>query len=410
MAQDATAFIAALKEVWISETIEDQLYQGNPLLDALERVKPEAENGRVASITVHTGRNGGYSAVPRGGSTELNKAGKQKTAKAEYLYTHHWFQVELETAVIDETSGKPLAVADAVETEMGGAVDDIKRQLTRQATMDGSALMAQCAVNGAGTVIKLLTGQGTFGFDAIQRGWIYPDLFVDIGTKANEVAKAENREITAVSDSETEPSITISGANIETAETHYVSIANNRAAEVSNEMDGLLKLISETTKVGGLDPATIRTWKSSVDATEQDLSLDALYSRQDAVFQSIGEEPDWALTSSKQHRALYNLLYPSVRFNGDGGLQAGASEGLKIGKTLVERQLDIPNAHFWFLTKKDLIAIRKDGPKWASEEYGGMSQPVQYVPGTTRVAGALNYRMQFGLKQRNTHAGLTKLK
>jgi hypothetical protein len=175
-------------------------------------------------------------------------------------------------------------------------------------------------------------------------------------------------------------------------------------------MSGLLQLVAETGVVGNINPESVPLWASPVDSTEQELSLEALYERQDAVFQETGEEPDWALTSSKQYRLLYQQLQAQVRFNGDGGLQAGDKEGLKLGKTLVERQPDCPDRCFWLLTKSDLIAIRGEGPQWADEKYGGTSQPVQYVSGTTKVKGALVYRMQVGLKQRNSHSGLTALK
>jgi predicted aspartyl protease len=407
MAQDSTGFIAALKQVWLSNVIEDQIYQGNPLMDALERVKPQGEVGNVALVSVHTGRSGAYSAVPRTGSNELNAAKKQEVKKAEYNYTHHWFQVELETAVIDESSKSDLAVAQAVEVEMKGAVNDIRKQLTRQAFMDGSALMAKTGTVAGSTTIPLAaTG---FGPDALKRGWIYPTLEVDIGTKANQVAVAGPREITGVNKKENK--ITISGANVSTEEAnHWISIHNARSGETSNEMSGLLQLVAETGVVGNINPESVPLWASPVDSTEQELSLEALYERQDAVFQETGEEPDWALTSSKQYRLLYQQLQAQVRFNGDGGLQAGDKEGLKLGKTLVERQPDCPDRCFWLLTKSDLIAIRGEGPQWADEKYGGTSQPVQYVSGTTKVKGALVYRMQVGLKQRNSHSGLTALK
>lgn len=404
MAQDSTAFIAALKEVWVSETIEDQIYQGNPLLDQIERLKPSAEVGDKALYPIHTGRSGAYSAVPRTGTSALNAADAQEVKTAEYNYTHHWFQVELDTAVIDESSKSSLAVAQAVEVEMKGATNDMRKQLTRQAFSNGDALICKTAANAEATKsIKLLASD--YGYDAIQRGWLYPGLLVDIGTSTEEAVKADGVEITAVTESSTEPIIAIS-AEKTTAEGNFVSVKNARSGATSYEMNGLRNLISESTTVGGLESTV---WKSLVDGTEQELSLPLLYERQDAVFQKTGMEPDWALTSSKQHRVLYELLQAQVRFNGDGGLGAGDRGGLKVGSTVVERQPDCTNRHFYFLTKGDLFVLRNEGPRWASEKYGGTSQPVQYVEGTTRVQGGLVYRMQLGLKRRNSHTALTNL-
>ena len=109
------------------------------------------------------------------------------------------------------------------------------------------------------------------------------------------------------------------------------------------------------------------------------------------------------------HPERANAYQPLVRFNGDGGLQGGAMDKLMLGVTKVDKQPDCPDGHFWLLTKGDLVAIRKNGPQWADELYGGLNKPVQYKPGTTKVVGALVYRMQTGLKRRNSHAGLTAL-
>lgn len=405
MAQDAVSFIAALKQVWVTETIEEQIYQKNPLLEAFERVQPQVQVGNTALVPIHVGRNGGYTAVPRTGSNALNAAGAQVVKQAEYNYTHHWFQVELETAVIDETSGKALAVADAVEFEMTGAINDIKRQLTRQLVTNADSLIAQCEANSTTTTLKLKPAAN----QAIVRGWLYAGLIIDIGTTASEAAVAGDREITEVIASATEPKIKISGANVTTETTHYISIANDRSGTTSYEMNGLQNMISETSKLGNINPETVPQWKASVDATTTELSLEKLLERQDAIFQQAGSEADWALSGVKQYRNYYLELQNQVRFNGDGGLQGGNTQKLMLGVTAVDKDPDMLDSYFYLLTKKDLIAVRRNGPVWASEAYGGESKPVQYVPGTTKVKGALVYRMQTGLKRRNTHAALTNL-
>lgn len=407
MAQDSTSFISAMKQVWVTDRIEEQIYTKNPLLEAFERVTPQKEVGNKALIAVEGVLAGGYSAVPRSGSTSLNAAGNRQVKQAEYNYTHHWFQVELETAVIDETSGQPLAVAEAVEYEMTGAIKGIQRQLTRQGFMNGDALIAKTTTTSSSTTVKLdSTG---YGNQAIVRGWLYPGLIIDIGTTGSEASVCNDREITEVIQSATEPKIKISGAAVETSTSEYVSIANARSGSTSNEMNGLLNMISESTTLGGIEPSAFPTWKASIDSTTTSISLEALIERQDAIFQKTGEEADWALAGVKQYRNYYLELQNQVRFNGDGGLQGGAMDKLMLGVTKVDKQPDCPDGHFWLLTKGDLVAIRKNGPQWADELYGGLNKPVQYKPGTTKVVGALVYRMQTGLKRRNSHAGLTAL-
>jgi hypothetical protein len=55
------------------------------------------------------------------------------------------------------------------------------------------------------------------------------------------------------------------------------------------------------------------------------------------------------------------------------------------------------------------MAVRKPGgPVWADQEYGNVN-PVQYVQGTTRVKGAIVYRIQLGMTRRNTSGAFTAL-
>ena len=405
MAADSSAYDAVLKEVWTSDSLEEQLYQGNPLLDSIEKLD-SFSIGDKAVTPVHTGRSGGYSVVPRAGSTSLNAADAQESQQATWNYTHHWFRIAIETAAIDETSDKSKAVASVVDTEVNRGLDDLRKQLTRQAFSNGDALIAKCGTTSAATEVELDTSD--YGYDAIARGWLYPGLPVDVGTAADEDADVAGSVITAVEEDSASPSITI-GTAITTTTSDFVSIADARSGTTSYEMNGLRNLISDTTTVGGIAPASVPGWKAaSVDTTTTTLTLPAIYAQERAVFQKTGNSPDWALTSPKQFEALYKLLQSQVRFSGDGSLSAGNMEGLKVGGITVQRQPDCPDRAFYCLTKKDLFAVRTEKPAWAPQKYG-KSSILQYVEGTTRMESAAVYRLQLGLKRRNSHSVLASL-
>src|SRR4051794_33430197 len=169
--QNYAAFKAAMKETWLSDTIENSVFVGSPLLDQFNKVEPTGENGDHVSVTVRTGLSGGYSAVGRNGSSSLNEGTNVVTKKAEYTYSHNWFDVIIESAVIDESASSALAVAKAVEVERQGAVDGIKRQLQRALFSDGSAII--CSLKNSAGAKSTFTVSGD-GANALKRGHLYP--------------------------------------------------------------------------------------------------------------------------------------------------------------------------------------------------------------------------------------------
>lgn len=406
MAQDGVAFIAALKQQWLDpNTIEEQLVQNNEVLELFETVQPTKEMGSGAVVAIHTSRNGGYTAVPKTGSNALNAAGAQGVKQAEYLYTHHWYQIELESAVIDESSGSDLAVANAANFEMEGALNDMKRQMTRQATATSGSLIGEFEANTTTVTLKL---KPAFN-EIIKRELVWPGLIVEIGTATEQEVIAGSREILEVIPSATEPKIKISGATVSTTTSHFLSIQGSRTGETSYEMSGLPFIVSETTKLGNINPATVPIWKANVDSTTTTLTLEALMERQDAIYEASGFEADTILASPKQYRNYYLELDNQVRYAGDGGLQAGNSKNLQLGVNKVIKDRDILNNNVFFVRKADLCKVRADsGPEWADRKYGKIN-PVQYVSGTTKVKGAIVYRLQLGATRRNTHGAFTAL-
>jgi hypothetical protein len=401
--QNATAFLAAMKETWLSDSIENSVFVGSPLLDQFTKLTPTGEHGDKVLVAVRTGLSGGFSAVPRDGSSELNEGTNVATKQAEYHYSHNWFDVIIESAVIDESATSALAVAKAVETEREGAVDGIKRQLQRGLFSDGSGII--CSLEDSEGAKNTFTVDSD-GKGALKRGHLYPGLKVDIGTKAAEDSLGDKREITAVSVKN--GTITISGTAIDSEEDgkFFVSIANARDGEESFEIDGLLAMLSDTVTYGGIDPDEVPTWAASVEDEEQDVSTSLVYGLEEEIFQTSGEEADWCISSARQVTVLSEALQAQVRFNGGESYNTGKRKGLTTPNGVeIDRQFDCPDRCLFMLRKRDLGSVRsKQGPQWASPEM------IRHQEGTTRFRGDLVWRLNTALLRRNTHAVATKLK
>lgn len=410
MAATVAAYADVMKEVWTADRLEKQFYDKNPFLDRVEKTS-RFHTGDKAVVPIHKGRSGGYSVKPAAGGA-LNGADEQQVDRAEYNYTHHYFEVELESAAIEQTDGKALSVANVIDTEVTGAVADLRKQITRQAFGNGDALIAQCDTTSSSTTIELLsTG---YGYDALERGWLYAGLKVDIGTTANEVAIADGVTITSVNESSSDPDIVVSGSAVSTTSSHYVSIKDARSGTTSYEMNGLRTIAGSTsTAIGGLDPDTAgeEFWKPAhVDTTTTALSLDLLLTMQRKVHQKTGGNPTFVITSLAQQQGFYQLLQNQTRFAGEAKLGAGNVGGVSWNGLTVEAQPDVPTRELYMVTIEDLFLVAPPGgPKWMSDIEGAGGR-LRWKQGFTSFVDAVAYRPQLACKRRNSHAaaiGLT---
>lgn len=404
-----TGFKAALKEVFVAEEIQDSVFAKTKLLEMFKKVTPVASHGSEAIIVVRLGLSNGYSAVPNTGSSELNPAGGVSTARATHQFSHNWQNVEIDAGVILESKGSD-AIATAVVTEKQAVVDGLSTQLERALFADGTAkITATRATEAASTTIPLSL---TDGYDALRRRHLAVGMTVDIGTAADEDAIAASREITAVSVDAENPTITISGEEVETTTSHFVSVANARSGETSYELDGLDAMFSDEAKYGGIDPESEPEWAAYVDSTEQDISLALINELEDEAWQSSGDEPTDCITSGKQLNALMELLQSQARFNGGESYNTGKRSGLTLPSGVeVMRHQHCYSGKLYMIHKSDLGTVRHDdGPMWAKQMVEGDSSPLDYVPDTTRFKGAMTMPFNTCLLRRNSHSAATALK
>ncbi len=403
MAATLTSLDAALKETWTSDRLEEQLYQDNPFLEEIEKTDKYTV-GAQAVTPLHTGRNGGYTALPAAGGT-LNTAGEQKLAQAIWNYTHHHVQVKIQGSAIDGTKDNSVSVAQAVDVETTGALNDLRRQLTRQSVTNGDSIIAGVRTKAANAVIDLNVVDGT---NALERGWLYPGLFVDIGTTAAETSLINGEAILAVSASPATATITVTTAVATTAGTHFVSVKDARSGTTSYEMNGLKNIAgSETAILGGINPATEAQWKPSVDSTTTSLTLPALYNRSRAVQQGTGMTPDYVLTGLLQAQRMYELVQMQVRFSGDSNLGAGNVGNFKFAGMSINAHPDVKNEELYMLTKKALFIVTSGKPFWQNSVTGGKT--LDWIQGEDAYGGKVTYRLNLATNRRNAHAAFTAL-
>lgn len=403
-----TTMDAALKETWTDDALVSQLFNENRFLGRVDRLQ-KTPVGQQALTPIVTNRNGGYQAFPNAGNASLNPAANVEIKQAAWNLKHNAVQVKIEKAAIEGTSGDAVSVADVIDTEVQGAVDELRKQLSRESLSNGDALIAKCKAGGASTTVNLETvANGGRGYDAILRGHLHVGMTVDIGTTASEATIVGDTLISAVAESPTAPTITI-GSSVTTTTSHYVSFANNRSGTTSYEMNGLRNIAGSASSVlGGIDPASVPSWApAAVDTSSTTFSLADLYGKQRSVYQKTGEDPDWIVTSPFQAAAIYDLLQAQVRFAGDIGLGAGNYRGVKVGTSELVVDPDCYSQDVFFVTSKNLMLVESRKPHWQSDITGG--KRLEWTQGGTSFVGAIFYHADLATRRRNSHAAFTGL-
>jgi hypothetical protein len=415
MGQTVASLSSVLKDAWTSERMAKQFYDENPLLEKFKAVQATMI-GQQAQVPIHSGRSGGYTSVAAAGGS-LNPAGNQVTDQAIYTLVNHWFQIAIEAAALNQSGSNVQSIIGAKDLELQGAIKDLAKQCSRQLAGNGDGLIAQCTTGGASTTVNLLPdASGGYGAQALTRGHLYVGMPVDIGTTADSDSLVAGSVITAIDDTPTAPTITI-GSSITTTSSHYVSIANPNSATATNpEMNGLRNMISRTTTLGGINPATAgdEFWKAAkVDTSTTSFSIDMALDLQRAVFQQTGSYDGTVITSAKQQANFYSLLQNQVRFSGEVGMGAGGIGGLlglKWNGMSINVLPDIYDPHWFHVNLKDLVRITGSWkePMWVSDIEGSGGQ-LRWGQGTTGFVDAVTFPMQTGVQRRSTHAAATAL-
>jgi hypothetical protein len=393
MAATLAVYDAALKRIWTQDRLESQLYQDTPFLSRIQKSTRHTV-GETARVPLHTGRNGGFTSVPEGGSSSLNTAGNQVINKAEYNYTHHHQQIRIQGDAIDGASSNKHSVANVVNTEVEGALTDLRRQIQRMLFLNGDAYIATCETSASNDVdLDQTTGKA-----AIDRGWLFTGLSVDVGTSALEADIVDGLAITAVD--ETNYQFTVTGAAVTTEDgSDYVSVKDARSGTTSYESNGLQNIVDATATVGGLAPSSEPRWKAAWDnTTSQALTLSLLLQGDQKIHQRTGAKSNFVLFGLEQERRFYELLQQQVRYSSDSALTAGSQDTVKWKGMEIFCDPDCQDTFAYMGQLEHLFIVALDKPYWVNKHDGGTI--LKWVQDTDSYGSKLTYRFNLASNRR----------
>lgn len=413
-----TTIQGALKEVWTDDRLVSQLYEETPFLSMIERTE-KYNIGEYAVVPITEYRNGGVTVTDVSGSSALNPAGNVGVRQAQYSLVIDFGQVKIELGAILSSGSKAQSVAEVIDVETTSAVAEVRKQKNRQLFGDQSGLIAQCGTTSTSATVVLDTANaaGLSGYQALVRDWLHPTQTVDIGTTSNPTSVAAGRTITAVAESSSAPTITISGATVSTDNTAYVSLSGSRSGSTSKESNGLRNIISTSSSLGGLS-AGGKWVGASVDSSTTDLTVGALNNVNRLVRMHTGGVRDnktgyKVFASYLQMQRLYDQLQNQVRFDGDRGLDAGGFEYVKYNGMEIYTEPDIRDSDVFFVNTDDLILVTGSGAGFGAAGWlnnpGGGGAEMGWAQGTSAFTDGYYFTGNLGARRRNRMAALTAL-
>lgn len=351
MATDLSTLEDALKIDYLPE-IQEQVNNGSNYF--IKRLKEKAEqidgDGKNFYIAHHFGRNSGIGATTEMG--DLPTAGHQgyKGSTGNVGYIHGRLQVS--NASIQASKRNETSYLRALTSEVKGLTTDLQNYMRRVSLGDGSGKLATLAAN---------TSTNTLDVDDVRL--FYVAQVIDIVSGGT--VSTPNRVITDVDyDAKT---ITISGAAVTTSAGDI--IVSHGALGI--EPMGLSGIISDSTTLQTLNPATYGWWKANVidnggtGRAISELLIRTIIDRVDIV---SGKKVEWLSASHGVRAAYESLLGTFKRFVNpmelEGGYKAIEFDGLPM---IVDRYMPLERVWCgnwddigWYYTSK-LDFMDQDG-------------------------------------------------
>lgn len=370
--QNLAAFDAVLKNYYRGPIVE-LLNQETFLIDQLEQTNANeigTFTGRQIIFPVHTSRNRGRGAVSDGG--QLAAAGVQ--GYADGIVPPRYFNqgIEISDMVIEQSQTDVGAFTRAVDSEMEGAMTDLRKDISRMAYGTGDGLLATVsAASGPATSFAVDTGQ-----------YIAVGDTVDILTKATGASKATATLVTNVVYTGTKDSATQTNATITVAASVTVTTADGVyiSGDRNQESDGLQNICNVARILHSINSSTLPVWDSNViSAAQAAPSEDLFIQLAQRIRQRAGTKGnglDWFLTSLGVQRRLAATYQSQKRLNDAkvidvlGGYSAiNVAAGNKPVPVISD--VDCPFGKAFAINKASFAWAELARPDWLEAPQGG---------------------------------------
>jgi len=292
------------------ESYMKEVYQGrireqlNDEIVALKRVTRSGSGvtnetgGKYVTFPIHTKRNSGIGS--RLESEALPTPGQQGHAAARVGLKYGYGGLQLTGQAISLSSTDAKAFARALDNEVEGLKNDIKKDMNRQIYGSGNGAIGVVKTTSSTVNIVPVTDARLFQIGAV----------VDIITLPSTVAISA-RTVTAISLASGANTVTLSGAAFNVTAAQIITrTGSGPSASGNRELTGLAAIISNTGTLYNIDPSTEPEWTSEIDSnsgTARALSESLMIKMVDRI-RTRGGSTTLILQSLGVRRAYFGLL------------------------------------------------------------------------------------------------------
>lgn len=386
---------AILKEMYLPPVVE-QLNNEVLLLSRLEARDQEIV-GTAAFVPVHTGRSGGIGA--RGEYVQLPDAGAQSYARAQFDLKYLYGVVRVSGPSMAKTASEAGAFLRALQSELDGIRNDLKKDVARQVYGNGDGAVALLAAN---TAVNVLAGNTDGSLrQAIEKGQIYVGMVVDVGPAATPTSAASARNVTAVSTA-ANGTVTVDGAAVTNANGDAIGRQGARIANSTYEITGLQNIISTAANtVGGINASTSAYWDNLRDTAGTAITHDRLMQMFNKV-RIAGGEVSAIYSSFGVQRDFYNTFQTNIRYMEPLKLQGGFQTLEFMGKPIIA-DVDAPYNKVFVVDERFLKVFSNRDWHFLDEDNSVLKWDANYDAWKAVLARYMN----LGVTRRNTMGVIT---
>lgn len=387
---------AALKDVYLP-VVRDQLNRSNWLLSQVEKNTEDFEGNR-AIMLLHVGRNTGTGFRADGG--DLPTAGHQDRVRAYVGMKYSYGRIEVTGPTIKTMKSDKGSYVRAVDSEMKGVTDDLKRDWNEHLWSTGGGVLAVTGVTTGSVTVVLAASTPDQVFLNFREG-----VFVDIGTVGAPTTVASNRQVTAVDRSA--KTITISGAVVTTTTAHRIFQAGSGGTAIAPH--GVPEIVSNADDdLYGVDTGLYPVWASSVVANGGTLTDTLWEELLDDINIASSEDPSVLVAHHTALRTYAASLKDNKRFTDTVTLQGGfkaVSVATPAGVFPLMRDRDVNPAEAYAINTRHLQLFVLSDWEWMGEDGATLSR----VSGKDAYEATLFKYAELATDQRNTHGKITGL-
>jgi len=305
--------------------------------------------GRQWVIALHTSRNESGTARAEGGT--LPTPGQQGWADLVDKIKKLYKQIQITGFALELTERSVATYLRLLETETTGAVNDLRKDMNRQAFGDGRGTLCQISADGTNTVTV----------DNLQ--YLRVGMIVDIVNQSTDAVLASQRTITAIA--RATRVVTYSGADVTAvAGTHVLSVEGNWKLEINGLRNICRSDLSQNYVMHGIDSSVAGNeyWQAKqVDGGNGVFDEDAGQLLLDQIG-AEGWETQMILTTRGIRRRYVNTLKAQKRWNdANAGTMHGGFKYIDYNGFPLVFDDDCPKQHMFFIRPDDYLWVNLYG-------------------------------------------------